>query len=68
MNSEKSSSLSNLAKKAEDKGFKVSDNLGKGDCMFYALSEQLELVKTTKLSAAELRRELVQYLKERVSK
>ena len=56
--------LSDLEKNAEDKGFTVSDNPGEGDCMFYALSEQLELVKRIKLSVAELRKELVQYLKE----
>lgn len=63
-NSEKTSLLSNLTKNAKGKGFNVSDNPGKGDCMFYALSEQLEITKGTKLSAAELRKELVQYLKE----
>lgn len=55
---------SDLEKNAYDKGFIVSDNPGQGDCMFYALSEQLKLVKGIKYSAAELRRELVQYLQQ----
>lgn len=53
-----------LAQKAKDRGFEVSENCGQGDCMFYALSEQLELVKGITLSAEKLRKELVQYLKE----
>ena len=32
--------------------------------MFYALSEQLNLVKRIKISHAELRQRIVQYLKE----
>lgn len=55
---------SDLKKNARDKGFEVSNNPGQGDCMFYALSEQVELTKGIKLSAAELRNKLVQYLKE----
>ena len=55
---------SNLKKKASDKGFRVSDNPGQGDCMFYALSEQLEFAKGIQLSAAELRQKIVQYLQQ----
>lgn len=56
--------FSNLKKKAFDKGFRISDNPGQGNCMFYALSEQLKLVKRSQSSAAELRQELVQYLQQ----
>ena len=47
-----------------DKGFVISDNQGEGNCMFLALSEQLELVKGIKISHKELRLAMVQYLKE----
>ena len=53
-----------LEKIASDKGFIVSDNEGSGNCMFYALSEQLNLVKGIQISHAELRQRLVQYLKD----
>lgn len=56
--------LSDLEKNANDRGFIVVDNPGEGDCMFYALQEQLRLVKGITLSAQELRKNLVQYLKE----
>ena len=52
-----------LEKIASDKGFIISDNEGSGNCMFYALSEQLNLVKGIQISHAELRQRLVQYLK-----
>ena len=55
---------SNLQKNAFDKGFRVSHNPGEGDCMFYALSEQLKFAKEIQLSAAELRQEIVQYLRQ----
>ena len=48
---------------ASDKGYKISDNQGSGDCMFYALSDQLELVNGKKISHGELRKSIVQYLK-----
>ena len=54
----------NLKKKASDKGFRVCDNPGQGDCMFYALSEQLKFTKAIELSAAELRQKIVQYLRQ----
>ena len=41
----------------------VSDNGGEGNCLFHALSEQLETVKKIKISHDELRKTLVQYLK-----
>ena len=52
-----------LEKIASDKGFMISDNEGLGNCMFYALSEQLYLVKGTTISHEELRQYIVQYLR-----
>jgi len=51
-----------LEKIASDKGFVVSDNEGSGNCMFYALSEQLNVVKGIQIPHAELRQRIVQYL------
>ena len=48
---------------ASDRGFRISDNEGLGNCLFYALSEQLEIVKGTKIPHGELRQNLVQYLR-----
>ncbi|CAH3157480.1 unnamed protein product [Pocillopora meandrina] len=48
---------------ASDRGFRVSDNQGLGNCMFYALSEQLEIFKGIKIPHGELRQTLVQYLR-----
>jgi 5S rRNA maturation endonuclease (ribonuclease M5) len=48
---------------ASDKVFVISDNEGSGNCMFYALSEQLNLVKGIKISHEELRQSIVQYLR-----
>ena len=47
---------------ASDKGFTVSDNDGSGNCMFYSLSEQLDLVKGIQISHNALRQHIVQYL------
>ena len=47
---------------ASDKGFTVSDNEGSGNCMFYSLSEQLDLVKGIRISQNALRQHIVQYL------
>ena len=52
-----------LKKITLNKGFVISDNQGEGNCMFYALSEQLDLVKRIHISHEELRQRLVQYLK-----
>ena len=52
-----------LEKIASDKGFVISDNEGSGNCMFHALSEQLNLVKGIKISHRELRQSIVQYLR-----
>ena len=46
-----------------EKGFAISDNQGKGNCMFFALSEQLDLIKGIKISHDELRRAIVQHLR-----
>ena len=48
---------------ASDRGFRISDNEGLGNCMFYALSEQLEIVKGIKIPHGKLRQTLVQYLR-----
>ena len=53
-----------LKKISSDKGFRISDNQGSGNCMFYALSEQLEMVKGIKIQHGELRQTLVHYLRE----
>ena len=52
-----------LEKIASDKGFVISDNEGSGNCMFHAVSEQLNLVKGIKISHGELRQSIVQYLR-----
>ena len=54
----------NLKRIALEKGFVISDNQGDGNCMFFALSEQLEHIKGIKISHDELRRTVVQYLKD----
>ena len=53
-----------LKKFASDRGFQISGNKGSGNCMFYALSEQLDLVKGIQISHEALRQHIVQYLKE----
>ena len=55
--------LAELEKIASDKGFVISDNEGSGNCMFYALSEQLNFVKGIKISHGKLRQSIVQYLR-----
>ena len=54
----------NLKRMALKNGLVISDNQGKGNCMFFALSEQLDLVKGIKLSHSQLRGTIVQYLKD----
>ena len=46
-----------------DKGFRISDNQGSGNCMFHALSEQLETVKGIKIQHGQLRQSLIHYLR-----
>ena len=60
--SNKTNPLSDLRKIALDKGFVISDNPASGNCLFYALSEQLQSVKAIRLSHKELREALVQFL------
>ena len=55
--------LAELERISSDKGFMISDNEGSGNCMFYALSEQLSLVKGIKIPHGELRQSVVQYLR-----
>ena len=52
----------NLKKTAQEKGFVISDNQGEGNCMFFALSEQLAVVKAMRLSHEEIRQTVVRYL------
>ncbi|XP_066023407.1 uncharacterized protein [Pocillopora verrucosa] len=47
-----------------DKGYRISDNQGSGNCMFHALSEQLETIKRIKIQHGKIRKSLVQYLTE----
>ena len=54
----------NLKRIALEKGFVISDNQGDGNCMFFALSEQLDRIKGIKITHEELRRTVVQYLKD----
>ena len=54
----------NLKKIALDAGFVISENPASGNCMFHALSEQLQSVKGIKVSHRELRKTLVQFLRE----
>ncbi|KAL9975261.1 hypothetical protein ACROYT_G012405 [Oculina patagonica] len=51
-----------LKKIAADKGFIISDNPASGNCMFYALSEQLQSAKGIQISEQELRKKLVELL------
>ncbi len=53
-----------LMKITSDKGFTISENGASGNCMFYALSEQLEQAKGVKVSHQDLRETLVQFLRE----
>ena len=53
-----------LQRIASDKGFFISKNQGLGNCMFYALVEQLQIVNGIEISHEELRVNLVQFLKE----
>ena len=58
----KSGLSEDLQKIASDKGFSICDNPGSGNCMFYALSEQLQSVKGIQISETELRKKLVECL------
>ena len=52
----------NLKRTAQEKGFVISDNQGEGNCMFFALSEQLDVVKGMRISHEEMRQTVVHYL------
>ncbi|XP_022784769.1 uncharacterized protein LOC111325258 isoform X2 [Stylophora pistillata] len=52
-----------LRKISSRTGFKISENPGSGNCMFYALSDQLAILKGIKIQHGELRQTLVQFLK-----
>ena len=62
--SKKTNLPSDLTTIASNKGFFVSDNQASGNCLFYALSEQLRSVKGIPISHKELRKTLVQFLDE----
>ena len=55
---------SDLRAIAANKGFLVSENQASGNCLFHALSEQLQSVKGIQISHKELRKTLVQFLDE----
>ena len=52
----------NLQRTAQEKGFVISDNQGEGNCMFFALSEQLDVLKGMRMSREEIRQTVVHYL------
>ena len=54
--------ISNLKKKASIKGLIIHGNSGEGNCMFHALSRQLEIKLGLKISHGDLRKEIVEYL------
>ena len=62
--SKKTNLPSDLRAIAANKGFLVSDNQASGNCLFHALSEQLQSVKGIQISHEELRKTLVQFLNE----
>ena len=62
--SKKNNLPSDLRTIAANKGFFVSDNQASGNCLFHALSEQLQSVKGIQIPHKELRKTLVQFLDE----
>ena len=54
----------NLKRTAQEKGFVISDNQGEGNCMFFALSEQLDVVKRMRMSHEEIRLSVVGFLRD----
>ena len=56
--------LDALREIASRKGFSISNNPGGGNCMFYALAEQLWLAKRISISHDEVRRKLVGFLRD----
>jgi len=59
----KTDATENLHKIALDKGFIICDNPGSGNCMFHALSEQLQSLRGIQISETELRKQLVECLR-----
>ena len=55
---------SDLRAIAANKGFLVSENQAFGNCLFHALSEQLQSVKKIQISHEKLRQTLVKFLDE----
>lgn len=53
-----------LSGAVSDMGLFVHDNEGRGNCLFHALSQQLEFVKKISVGPDELRKTLVNYLEE----
>ena len=56
--------LEDLNKIASDKGFTISENPASGNCMFYALTEQLYHAQGIDFPHENLRATLVQFLRE----
>ena len=52
----------NLKRTAQERGFVISDNKGEGNCVFFALSEQLDVVKGMRMSHEKIRQTVVHYL------
>ena len=61
INADNSEPSLNLKKVASERGFEISDNQGEGNCMFFAISEQLELIQGVRVSH---KKKVVRYLKE----
>lgn len=60
---ERSNPLRDLEIAALGKGFEVFPNQGQGNCLFHALSDQLDIVIGIKIEQSKVRRTLVQYLR-----
>ena len=54
----------NLKRTAQEKGLVISDNQVEGNCMFFALSEQLGVVKGMRMSHEEIRQTVVGFLRD----
>ena len=54
----------NLKRIAQQKGFVISCNQGEGNCMFFALSEQLDVAKGMRISHEEIRQTVVCFLRD----
>ena len=56
--------LEDLNKIVSNQGFTITENPASGNCMFYALAEQLKHAKGIDISHEKLRTTLVQFLRE----